>query len=387
MMAGLPQDVRRQFYPMLLPRMCLNRHYVAEGVRVYSHETWKKVIGADGRVYLVRLMDEAVTFYESQCRADNHAVREAACQSLAELTVRLDADAVRPCVPRIVKALVECFKDESWPVRDHASTALADVAAHFGAEVEATGRLRELFDLFHAHLADNIVSVRENTAISIVKASRAFPPEHPVLGLQRLKECAEMLIPKIVSQKEQAFDASAAGGTSSRRDRPTGYGAAAKLARDNDVDLHTGQVMYSCGSLAPKLRRGGGCMDHGFSRAMEPWEETDGGVKLWFRLAEAGKEGSVLAGLLLPQVVEAFKVAVKREFAHAGQAQESYWNCMAGAAGLIPRAVWVPALIAEAAALAEMTSKGGHDRASTAAKRAIRSMRGAFGFEAYAGTA
>jgi len=27
---------------------------------------------------------------------------------------------------------------------------------------------------------------------------------------------------------------------------------------------HTDKQMYSCGSLAPKLKRGGGCMDHGF---------------------------------------------------------------------------------------------------------------------------
>lgn len=40
--------------------------------------------------------------------------------------------------------------------------------------------------------------------------------------------------------------------------------------------MHTNQQMYSCGSLAPKLKRKGGCMDHGFQRPQEPWEMSDG---------------------------------------------------------------------------------------------------------------
>jgi len=34
---------------------------------------------------------------------------------------------------------------------------------------------------------------------------------------------------------------------------------------EEDLD-HENKVLYSCGSLAPKLKRGGGCMDHGFHR-------------------------------------------------------------------------------------------------------------------------
>ena len=45
--------------------------------------------------------------------------------------------------------------------------------------------------------------------------------------------------------------------------------------------------MYSCGSLAPKLKRGGGCMDHGFTRAQEPWEMTDGAIYLLRELSDS----------------------------------------------------------------------------------------------------
>ena len=34
--------------------------------------------------------------------------------------------------------------------------------------------------------------------------------------------------------------------------------------------------MYSCGSLAPKMKRGGGCMDHQFHKPTQPWEKSEG---------------------------------------------------------------------------------------------------------------
>ena len=38
---------------------------------------------------------------------------------------------------------------------------------------------------------------------------------------------------------------------------------------------HTNQQMYSCGSLAPKMKRGG-CMDSTFHRTSQPWERSEG---------------------------------------------------------------------------------------------------------------
>ena len=57
---------------------CLNRYYVAEGVRLYSLETWKLIVGTNGRELLAKYMPETVQYYVSQSRADNHAVREVA---------------------------------------------------------------------------------------------------------------------------------------------------------------------------------------------------------------------------------------------------------------------------------------------------------------------
>jgi hypothetical protein len=43
------QDMRDLYDKDMIPKMCLNRYYVAEGVRVYSIETWRNVFAENGR--------------------------------------------------------------------------------------------------------------------------------------------------------------------------------------------------------------------------------------------------------------------------------------------------------------------------------------------------
>lgn len=287
-LGGLRGNQKAEFYDVLLPRMCLNRHYVAEGVRNYSQTSWRTVVGADGRVFLERKLSVFVTFYESQCRADNHAVREAACQSLGEAAIRLDRHVVESVVGRIIDGLIVCFKDESWPVRDHACRALADVISVFGRAAESHGVLEDVFELFRAHLSDNIPSVRSNCAEGLVRAAEAYNDSHSVIGLRRIADTVRELLKKIAEQKE---------GIGADQISDTQYGASTKLA-GNDA-AHTDQVMYSCGSLAPKLRRGGGCSDHGFVRPKEAWEECEGGVLVWkfmMRFERGMNAGSGLVG-------------------------------------------------------------------------------------------
>ena len=65
--------------------MCLNRYYVAEGVRNYSQETWNRVTGEHGRELVIKFASEFCAFYKEQCCADNHAVREAGCHCISEI--------------------------------------------------------------------------------------------------------------------------------------------------------------------------------------------------------------------------------------------------------------------------------------------------------------
>jgi len=50
---------REEAFPVLLPPMCLNRRYQAEGVRLYSQRTWELVMGSEGRAWVARLAPQA----------------------------------------------------------------------------------------------------------------------------------------------------------------------------------------------------------------------------------------------------------------------------------------------------------------------------------------
>ena len=67
--------------------MC--RYYIAEGVKLYSQETWRRVTAGKGVALVEKHLDKVVDFYVSQSQASNHAVREAACTCFAELGTKV----------------------------------------------------------------------------------------------------------------------------------------------------------------------------------------------------------------------------------------------------------------------------------------------------------
>ena len=83
------EELRTKYDAHLVPRMCLNRYYVAEGVKLYSQETWKIVFGDQGRQTVAKYAKEVSEFYISQSQADNHAVREASCHCISELCTKV----------------------------------------------------------------------------------------------------------------------------------------------------------------------------------------------------------------------------------------------------------------------------------------------------------
>ncbi len=186
--AGIPPESASRFYPALLPAMCLNRYYVAEGVRLYAQESWRRAVGERGRGLVAAHIDDVVrgagrgrgagacvgspadahttcftnhqpptartrnstlnlyavtptepnpnpllqvAYYIAQSKANNHAVREAACACIAELMEKVDKAAAARHVPALLRALVTCFKDMSWPVRDAACVACGRWAVVF----------------------------------------------------------------------------------------------------------------------------------------------------------------------------------------------------------------------------------------------------------------
>ena len=149
--------------------MCLNRYYVAEGVKIYSNETWRLVHGDQGRQIVCKYAEEVCNFYIEQSEADNHAVREAACHCISELCTKVaavvDKEPFKPYIAQMLAALLDCFKDESWPVRDCACLACGHFVATFPEESQPV--FDELCQLWFGHLSDNIQSIREHSAESI----------------------------------------------------------------------------------------------------------------------------------------------------------------------------------------------------------------------------
>lgn len=104
-------------------------------------------------------------------QANNHAVREAACACIAELCHKVERAAVEPHIEPLLRALIVCFRDESWPCRDAASTACGRAVASYPAA--AAPLLSNLLALWLDHIGDNVPSVRENAAGALALAAAA----------------------------------------------------------------------------------------------------------------------------------------------------------------------------------------------------------------------
>ena len=244
-----------KYNPSLVPRMCLNRYYVAEGVRVYSIETWRLTFGEKGRQTVCDYADQICQYYISQSEADNHAVREAACHCISELCTKVCSEEApkevfRPHIDALLTALLDCFKDESWPVRDAACVACGFFVATFPKESESM--FAELVEIWFAHLSDNIFSVRHHSAFALASIFKQAPMYQEIL----MERFTSHISTNIMKAKT---DQQAASTKNSNLEDKTTFG----VAQPFDTQ-HDNKQMYSCGSLAPKLKRGGGCMDHGF---------------------------------------------------------------------------------------------------------------------------
>ncbi|QQP32316.1 Putative LOC100889564 [Caligus rogercresseyi] len=228
--------------------------------------------------YLAQIVD----YYAESADADNHAVREAACHCIAEMVKKVRHEALEPYVPRLLDTLMKCFKDESWPVRDTACVACGSFIHQF------PDRCRDFFasckPLFLENLGDPIISVRHGGAIALGNCVRAYGKED-VLDRFLMPYIKEALA-GISAQPSETLKYSS---------ELSSFGVAEKKIRDNDYDLHENQVMYSCGSLAPKMSRGGGCSD-------EPWERADGCIHLLAELSSICPQETVP---LLPGIAEA----------------------------------------------------------------------------------
>lgn len=251
---------------------------------------------------------------ESELEFCRKYIREGACHCIAELATKIDRDVVAPYVQQLLEGLLVCFHDDSWPVRDAACHACGDFVSVYCDESRPV--LDELYHLWFQHLGDNIPSVRECAAVALGKVVKAFGT-----GDDGLARMLPVIREGILKVKTQPSDSQKYGGL----ENTTTFGVAAKKQRDNDEKLHADQQIYSCGSLAPKLRkgkRGGGCMDHAFARDTEPWELTDGCV---YAVRELSYSHPELMEEFVPILID---IAHIRHFAHHHTLKVTIWKAI-----------------------------------------------------------
>ncbi len=307
--------------PLILPQMCLNRYYVAEGVRLYSQETWKIAVGTHGREWVAKCITNVVSYYVEQSKANNHAVREASCSCIAELMAKIDRQAVSPHVPRLLSCLLTCFRDASWPVRDAACLATGRCVLSFPEESREI--LEKLYKLWFTHLEENIFSVREDSAVALGNAARAYGEE----AIHRIEEKLKEMLPKAKDQIPESTSLS-------KLENVTSFGVAAeRMNRANDKTMHTDQLMFSCGSLAPKLKRGADCCgDYGMSRPAEAWEASDGSIYLIRELAVVSPES------VIPFMSTLAELGELTHFTHHVILHETLWKCLPDIASSLGKA-------------------------------------------------
>ncbi|KAI9918472.1 hypothetical protein PsorP6_011320 [Peronosclerospora sorghi] len=185
---------RAAYLPTLLPRLCLNRYYIAERVQKYSQESWQLIVGTHGRDLLA---------------------------------TKVDARAIQPHVPRLLQALLLCFYDVSNLVRDAACLASAQLV--LGFPDEARPFLEEFYRLWIEHLADPIWSVREDAAIALGNVIRAYGQE----ALDRVVTVTTAYLPRAKTQPAM---------TQHEHDE-----------KMRAVTHHMSKQAFSCCSLEPKV--------------------------------------------------------------------------------------------------------------------------------------
>ena len=199
---------------------------------------------------------------------------------------------------------------------------------------ESVNDLEDLYKLWFEHLSDNIPSVREDSAIALGKILRCEKLAKQYGAEKRAVEHIKKYIMEVNKQKSDdkyianKDDMNVKFG---QYENATLFGVAAKRIRDNDANLHSNQQQYSCGSLAPKLKRAtrSGCMDHGFTRDRQPWEYTDGCVHLLKQLIIAFPTAAYY-DQFIPTFIP--NIAAKRNFAHYHELQQTIWGAIPGIA-------------------------------------------------------
>jgi hypothetical protein len=146
---------------------------MADGVKNYNQETWRIIIGEQGKSMLCKYAQDVHTFYMTQLTSENHQVREACCLAISELYLRIAPDFNReafrgqPALSFTDQLSNSLIHEPYYGVRVQAITALAAILAVYQEDLKEE-QVKEVTERWFSRLAENVGTVRESAAIAIV---------------------------------------------------------------------------------------------------------------------------------------------------------------------------------------------------------------------------
>lgn len=229
------KKTREVLFPLLLPRLCVSRYFVPEGVQVLSQDTWVALFGEPGgRQAVASQAAEVVTYY---CQAlgdqSNHFLRIASCYATKELVAKVELSAILPYASQLIEAVIPCLKDAHWEVRSASCAAMAQLAESFPSQIES--RSEDIMRLCLIGLEDESWSIREESAMTLVSMARNLATKQLIVDrlLERLRKTILQAKLQPAQTKEE------------------------QTRLFNDPKAHTGRVTFGCcgGSLHHQAKK------------------------------------------------------------------------------------------------------------------------------------
>jgi hypothetical protein len=170
----------------LLPGLCMNRFYVADGVNTIAREIWHEIINknGNGRKMVMEYLTEIIDHYIAMSQASNHMVSEAALLALSELLLRMPRESLLLHIPRITRNILECVHSDSWPVRDSATISSGSLVKCYPEETAEY--LNVFLDSWTISVSSAIWSVRDNSSSAFGDALSSTNTEVRTLVLEKI---------------------------------------------------------------------------------------------------------------------------------------------------------------------------------------------------------
>ena len=266
----------------IIPRLCMNRFYVADGVKTLANETWRLVVGMHGRGILCSVINPTLQYYCDMSQCSSHMVSEAACFALSELACKLPFDFVAPKFSHILDALELCIMDDSWPVQDAACLSLADTIPLYISVDLVRNRVPGILTSYVKLLTSKIWSVRDNSARAIGKLLKVLKGSLYIETMKTLKNHLKEHLSKVMNQ--EADD----------RSRIVFMSAAVEEAliktksKNSNDKLSMKEAERSVGELTRKRGAWGCCLDCQVIENGGDYECSDGCVYLLRELFSQG---------------------------------------------------------------------------------------------------